>query len=228
MNINFKGCLVFVGIMVVLAMSPSWAAAVPTASLTVNDLLQGGTIQVGDKLFYGFHDYVSNGLYGAASVDPASISVSPLIEGDELGLYFASANFFVTSGQEQDTHFEFFVKVLDESKLISDNTLQMTASVTGPGRVSIAEVVNENDDNGVTLANKLVYALSDSGNQYDHKDFLHPASIIQVSKDIALVGGNGGQAFMSDFSQTFSQTPEPATLTLLALGGLVLLRFRRK
>jgi hypothetical protein len=230
MKTLMKASLALAAVVAMAAFSPSQASAFVTAQITVADLLNGTTIRVGDKEFYGFHDYVSNGLFGASAVSASSIVVTPINneEAGELGLYFASASFFVTSGQEQDTHFEFFARVFDDPRLIADNTLHMTASATGTGRVSIAEVVNENGDNGTTLASKLVYALSAGSNESDHKEFLYPAQIIHLSKDIALVGGQEGTAFMSDFSQTFSQTPEPATLSLLALGGGLALVRRRK
>jgi hypothetical protein len=39
-----------------------------------------------------------------------------------------------------------------------------------------------------------------------------------VNKDISLDASEGGRAFLSDITQTFSQIPEPANLLLLGLG----------
>jgi hypothetical protein len=199
-----------------------FAAPAAADPITMADLLAGATIVVGDKEFYGFYNYSSIATGpGATPVDPAQIGVLPVIEGSEMGIQFQSSNFFASTGQSQDTYFDFFVRILPgyEGWLISDNTLKMTGSWTGTGRASIAEVVRTADQL-VSLADKLVVVDQTMSHSVDHKIFAFPVPAIHVAKDIGVVGGADGSAFVSDFSQTFSQVPEPVTLALLALGGL--------
>ena len=219
-----------VAVLAVLAavvLMPSRAGA---SVMTMADLLSGASIQSGDKLFYGFSDYSSNASGGATSVDPATIHVLPTLQGNEWGLLFQSAYFYAGSGQSQDTHFDFLMQVTDPTRLATDNSMQMTSGVHGSGsRATIAEDIWDLSDNTL-LAQDSVNVLSTGGNGYDHEVFLYPVDEIHVSKDIALVGGAGvgSYAFISDLSQTFSQTPEPGTLALLGLGALGFLPRRRR
>jgi hypothetical protein len=49
-----------------------------------------------------------------------------------------------------------------------------------------------------------------------------------VRKGITITGGDNGTAKLNEIFQMYSQIPEPATLLLLGLGSLALLRTRKK
>jgi hypothetical protein len=224
--------------MIVLAAILALAIGSPAMAVTMADLLDNptptGSIIVGDKEIYGFHNYSSVGSGGATPVAPSTVFVQPSIFGSELGVKFQSANFFASPGGMQDTYFDFYVRILPGYQmLISDNTLQMTGSYAGTGRASIAEVVRTADELQ-SLANKLVVVDQYINQSVDHKVFPFPVPAIHVAKDIGVVGGLAGTAFVSDFSQTFSQTPtipEPVTMAglMMGIGGLVgYARKRRK
>jgi hypothetical protein len=223
---NRAGLLVLA--LAVLAMVPALAAAnVTTGIVTLADLLQpGASILAGDKLFFDFDEYHAIATGGATAVDAATVIVAPIQLGGEWGLHFQSANFFASTNQTQDTCFQFKVLVTEPNWLISDNTLTMTAAAVGTGRASIAEnVLAVNND---LLAQNLTFVFPTVGLTVNHKEFPYPVTEIRVAKDIAVVGGTNGTAFISDFTQTFSQIPEPATLSLLAFGGLAFLIRRRR
>ena len=209
------------------------AAPVAASAMTMADLLQGGSIIVGDKEIYGFHNYNS---IGDQPVDPSTIGVQPEMFGTELGVKFQSASFYVGPNQMQDTCFDFFVRIIPMTGanwLISDNTLRMTGAGRGTGRASIIETVRTEDEMQ-SLANKLVIVSQLFNQTVDHKVFkdvngvLTPVPAIHVSKDIGLVGGADGVAGISDFGQTFSQVPEPATLSFLVIGGIGALLGRKR
>jgi hypothetical protein len=206
------------------------AAPVAASAMTMADLLQGGSIIVGDKEVYGFHNYSSFPTGGnALPVDPSTIDVQPYIFGTELGIRFQSNYFYAGPGQGQDTYFDFYVRILPDHQglLISDNTLMMAGSYAGTGRATIYEVVRTADEQQ-SLANKLVIVSQPYSQTIDHKVFPFPVPAIHVSKDISLVGGLAGVAGISDFGQTFSQVPEPATLSFLVLGGIGALLSRKR
>jgi hypothetical protein len=102
------------------------------------------------------------------------------------------------------------------------------------GSVSITENVYPGDPStSLSIADKFVYYTRNNGTSFgileDHQDFT-PLREIWIKKDVGVTGGDNeaGFAQLSQFQQTFSQIPEPATLALVLLGGLALLRRRRR
>jgi hypothetical protein len=202
----------------------------PTAKAgvtTLDDLLKGASMQVGDLVFTNFGNFSSVGFLGGKPVDPKLVSVVPTFFNGSPGLLFQSpSQFLVMQNQQQETHFTF--NVVATAGMISGAALSFTAASFGGGMATIAESVT-NLQNGLLVSTLIP-------NNYAHGQLTAPLASILVSKDIALVGGSAPNAltFLSDFSQHFDRTsgavPEPASITLLGTGivGLIAIGARQK
>jgi len=204
------------------------AVCVPAqATLLLSDLLlPGATITSGDKLFSSFQNFDSSAAgSGALPVSAADVTVSAYQNPTNLeyGLLFQSTKFVVAGGSisSQSTGFDYIVQPTLPGYLISDNTLTMTGTVTA-GSITIAETAKSWPDE-TPLAYKMTILMPYYSDISDHEVYPTAVSAVHVYKSISLVTN----ASLTSFTQTFSQVPEPATIALLGLGSLSLLRRRK-
>ena len=207
----------------------------PDVGFTLAEAIEAQGIRVGDKLFDKFVVSTSKSA-DAAAPGASAITIHGVLINGEYGLRF-NGGWTASGGQVADTTLLFRVSAA-KPWLIHDNSLWMDAygAVNG-GMVAITEnVYASNPLMGFTpsLADKYVYYINRNNKQiYDHQEFTdaegNPQALahIWVVKDIVVSGGRAGVASLSQFYQTFSQIPEPATMSLLAMGGLALIRRRR-
>ncbi len=244
-RVNKELMLVSVLIGMVAVMS-SVALATPivadvngSTGYTLAEVSAAGGIIVGDKLFDGFRVTTTKST-GAIAPDDGTISITAVKVGGDYGLRF-NGGWSAPAGTISDSTIKFHVSVLPDAVArgwqIKDNSLWISgygvSSTSDGAAVSVSENVYTSDpDVGHTnpVANKFVYYKNDNDNTlYDHKEFV-PVTEVWIVKDVIAYGGTGstGVAHMSEFYQTFSQVPEPATIALLGLGSLVLVYRKKK
>lgn len=214
----------------------SFSTALAQSTVKLSDLIGGGSLTSGDKLFTNW------GFSAAGNVDvlltPADINVTPITDVDGNFGFRLQSGFFAGAGQFADYLLTYRVTVTDPTKQIIDLHLVFNGAATGGGNTNVAETATA--PGGFV---KQLFVFNNGGGNFDLSDEVEfpdsPQSFLEVSKDIFLTGGSPtGQGFavISLIDQTFSQTgrrdgvPEPSTLALFGVGAgtLGFLAWRRK
>lgn len=211
-------------------------------SFNLNEVNENGGIIVGDKLFSNFR--VTTTVQGGGLAPEAEgIEVTGVFIQGELGLRF-NGGWSAQGPQIADSTIKFKVSILEPELsngfLISDNSLFMTAfGAANGGLASISEnVYAKNPDvfppgeefDNVSIANKFVFHVNDQfSDTYDHREYDEFLPSVWIVKDVIVNGGanQSGVAHISEFYQTFSQIPEPASIMLVAMGSMLMFRRRR-
>jgi len=218
------------------------ATAAPAAWVELTDLvpissLPGGVLVVGDK---EFSEFEVTGLAQGGPPQPGADTV--FVQGGQdnaTGNYGLRFRLAWDAGVDQQINAEikFQVSILPdyEEWFINDATLFLAAAgATGTGVVNAFGNIYDADFLGNSLA---ALATSSTGAGFthliDHRQFCLQGNQVQV-KDIwvytsfTVQGGNAGTAGVHDIYELYGQIPEPATVLLLGLGALALLRKRRQ
>ena len=205
-----------------------------TQAYNLGDLIANqGSIVVEDKTFDNF-SYSLAQTVGATGPDASAINVwgVKVDYGNriEWGLMF-QGGWQASTGQIIDSLIGFDVTVDPQSNMwITDYTLSYNGAISGGGKASIIESLYDSFP-GPRTAFGMVFTQPDSNLDLFHDQLLGHTSL-HVIKDVLVAGDTvpgPNTASISMFMNTFSQQviPEPATMSLLALGGLIAIRRRR-
>jgi hypothetical protein len=205
---------------VVLASALSaFGAACPTATYD-NYLGAQFSCGIDDKTFSNF----SYSTAGSNQLPASSITVNPLNVPFNPGFLF-NAPWGVQAGQTQDSLIGFTVNVNPGGNLINDLSLFMFgAGIVGTGQVSVAETYCAGDTFADLCAHGtegtlLTILNSSTSKLVDSVNFANPVSVVDVVKDVTLLGGaNGSAAVASGVQNQFSEVPEPGSLMLFGSG----------
>jgi len=203
-------------------------AAAPAQAVLLSDLINYDPlttppelvpkIEVGDKTFTNFTVTVTGLLPYEA--DPANIEVTGVVDNGDYGLKFTSASpamamIFAHPGAFVDVLLGFDAIAAAPFK-ITGVDLSFAGAAPSDGLSQIVETVYGGDDQPTLLQVSTLGASTASAVLPDEYQW------VRVMKDIAVVAGETGGASVNEFTQLFIQIPEPATISLLVLGGLAL------
>ncbi len=226
---------VLLSCLVVIAMasgaSASWISLTDNVPLSS---LDGGSLSFGDK---EFSEFVLSGLASGGAVEPnlnqmTIQGVQDVATGD-YGLRFDMHSWNAGSDQTVNVNLSFKASILPgyDDYFIKDIWLYITgAGATGTGLVEAGENVWDSFPGGTIVAS-LSCSKQDGDNGAYLADFAEFTPLKEIwiqTKYMSLTGGTGGTAHLSEFFQFYSQIPEPATVVLLGIGGLVIMVRKRR
>lgn len=226
-----KSSLVFLSISISILLATSaqatitWTDPVPISSIPEDGL------EFGDKLFSEFD---VTGIAQGGALTPTADAILVQVGGDdstgEYGLKFI-LDWDAGSGQSINANIDYKVSILPghDPWFIDGAWMVLSlAGATGSGTVSVtASIWDEPLPFGDWLAT-LSASWQVGATGLDLEDLANFAQVKQmwVNNGFTVTGGLSGTAKLNEVFQMYTQIPEPATVLLLGLGALALLRKR--
>jgi hypothetical protein len=236
MRNNVTRLLILSACAILFAMMPAAAAPLPScpdpALLSTYISLYGGTsgCQIGNLVFseFAYNGPSGNGIAPTSSqitvdtVGPAGTGaseVSPQFPNN-IGLSF-NGTWFASAGEIADGDISFDVSIVGGGPAtIEDAGLAQDSGITGNGIANVAE----NGCSGAVYPCTQQWAVetleSNTMDQTVNGTIFTQTGTISVGKDVQVIGQNG-TATLSLVQDTFSQVPEPRSISLMLGFGLM-------
>ena len=222
----------------ILIAGSAQAGWVPIGDFVPVSSIPGSGLEVGDKIF---SDFDVTGIAAGGAFVPGADSVlvrgGQNIDTGDYGLQFRLA-WIVGTNQLINANIDFKVSIAPGYNpwYMEDAVLfLMTAGATGTGAVNATELIYDSSFMGNCLAALDVSReYGDKGSDLRNESQFEldgepvMAKEIWVETGIIISGGTGGTAQLTEVFMLYSQIPEPATIILLGLGSLALLRTRKR
>jgi hypothetical protein len=223
--------LVWLGFLVGFGVIAGMSSAANAATIT--DINTGGGVTEGHLQFSDF-EVQTSASGGATMPDADSIDIQVFTnEFDDVVLQFGSAWIAANPGSFTNTIVRFKVTCLDDYYL-TDNALGLLSCTTEEdGVTGVTESVFDIyplDEGAEMIGRKTVYEGVPGTKLNDSLTWDTQPQEVWVNVNPYAMAGSSGYAQLGQFFVSFGTggpIPEPATLTLLAVGGLALLRRKR-
>ena len=209
------------------------AGSANAATMSLADIMAGdGTFVTGDKILSDF-SFTTTSSNGASEVTAAGIELTDVMGGGDYGVDF---ELVLTAFSSQYSNLQLHFKVSVDPAAAADGWVIDGASLSmfaggnnGDGGAIIVESIYQTaSTNGPELGSMTTSADAVFTQLFDSTG-LAESTEIYVHKDISVSGGAQGAGHISGFSQFYSQSqvPEPASLALMGLGGLAMIKRRK-
>ena len=197
---------------------------------SIASFIGGSPLVCGDKSFtFTAFNSVDSG--GAIAPTSSQVFVTGIDCGtSDPGILVQSADWNVNQAQTIDTTFTYNIissgpSIVDASlATTSDGATDSSSNPSLGGDIHITEsLFNTSSVDVGNLLNDYQQNLTSETVNFA------PVSELTVNKDVSLEGNTDGTATLSTFTQNFSETPEPGTVSMLGLGfiGIALTRLRK-
>ena len=218
--------LVLLTALLAMTLTASAAVIIPPTDVYLSDLEPGEDVVTLGGLT--FSDFEAGTLGGAPGLDNITLSLKQtagfphLVDVSFVGVWLP------TPGETWDTGLSFIVTADPDVSLLGASLSMFGGVATGDATVSIVENLFEYKNGPLVSSLLTMYDPANPPAVLFDSDTFAPQDSVWIYKDIAAINIDG-VAHLSGFGQSFeTDVPEPATMGLLAVGGIAMLRSRRR